>query len=69
MALKKKIMKSVSWRVHASLATFIVSYLFTGEWKGAVAIVVTLMVLKFFMYVYHEKLWEDWLQGNFDFID
>ena len=69
MALKKKIIKSVSWRFHASLATFIVSYLFTGKWKVAGAIGITLMILKLALYVYHEKLWEDWLHGNFDFID
>jgi uncharacterized membrane protein len=68
MALKKKILKSISWRVHASVATILISYLFTGKWEIAGAIGGTLMIIKLVMYVYHEKLWDDWLKNNFEFL-
>lgn len=65
MSLKKKIIKSLSWRGHATFATILVSYIFTGKWKIAGAIGITLMILKLILYVYHEKLWEDWLKKSF----
>ncbi len=69
MTLKKKIVKSISWRLHASASTIIVSYIFTGEWQIAGAIAITLMIIKLLLYVYHEKLWDDWLDGYTDFTD
>lgn len=69
MNFKKKLAKSLSWRVHASTATIIVSYIFTGEWQIAGAIAITLTVIKLLLYVYHEKLWEDWLDGHVDFLN
>ncbi len=69
MALKKKILKSLSWRAHASAATIIVSYLFTGKLKIAGAIAITLMMIKLLLYIYHEKLWEEWLNDNIDIIN
>lgn len=68
MSLKKKIAKSLSWRLHASVATIIISYIFTGQWKIAGAIAITLMIIKLFLYIYHEKLWEDWLDGNINYL-
>lgn len=65
MSLKKKVAKSLSWRGHASAATVVVSYIFTGKLKIAGAIAITLMIIKLFLYVYHEKLWEDWLGDGF----
>lgn len=69
MILKKKLAKSLSWRVHASAATIIVSYIFTEKWEISGAIAITLMIIKLFLYIYHEKLWEDWLDGYVDFIN
>ncbi|MFB6181625.1 MAG: DUF2061 domain-containing protein [Candidatus Magasanikbacteria bacterium] len=53
-----KVIKSLSWRVHGSLTTLLISYLFTGAVKLAGGIALTLVVIKLFLYVYHEKLWE-----------
>ncbi len=57
-SLATKMKKSLSWRVHASLTTLIVSYLYTGTLELAGGIALTLMTIKLFLYVYHEKLWE-----------
>lgn len=59
MSLRKKVLKSISWRAHASASTIIVSYLFTGQLKIAGAITATLVVIKLLLYVFHEKLWEE----------
>ena len=65
-SLGTKVKKSLSWRLHASLTTLIVSYLYTGTLKLAGGIAITLMTIKLFLYVYHEKLWE--LIGNGDLL-
>ncbi|MDY6776615.1 MAG: DUF2061 domain-containing protein [Candidatus Nanohaloarchaea archaeon] len=59
-----KVKKSISWRIHASLTTLAVSYLFTGTLKLAGGIAATLMTIKLFLYVYHEKLWETIGEGG-----
>lgn len=66
MSIGKKILKSLSWRVHASTATVVISYIFTGKLKIAGAIAVVLMIIKFIMFLYHEKLWDDWIPEKFD---
>jgi len=54
---RRSIFKTISWRVLASLDTFIISYFITGDplWAGSIAglEVVTKMVL----YYFHERFW------------
>ncbi|MFB6204007.1 MAG: DUF2061 domain-containing protein [Candidatus Nanohaloarchaea archaeon] len=58
MGLREKAGKSLSWRLHASASTLIVSYLLTGSMKVAGSLAAVLMIEKFFLFMYHEKLWE-----------
>ncbi len=58
MGLKQKLGKSVSWRIHGTATTLLVSYLVTGSMRAAGGIAGAGIVAKLFIYMYHEKLWE-----------
>lgn len=64
MALEKEFLKSLSWRAHASATTLVVSYIFTGKLKIAGGIAIVLMIIKILLFVYHEKLWKDWVYSS-----
>jgi len=58
MSLKQKAGKSVSWRIHGTLATMLISYIFTGSFAVAGSIAGAGAIFKILLYIYHEKLWE-----------
>ena len=54
---KRSLLKSITWRVIASLDTFIIAWFITGKlsWAGSIA---SLEILtKTFLYYFHERLW------------
>jgi len=54
----KSAKKALTWRVLASLDTFLISFIITGKlsWAGAIAGVEVLT--KMFLYYVHERLWD-----------
>ncbi|MFB6192796.1 MAG: DUF2061 domain-containing protein [Candidatus Nanohaloarchaea archaeon] len=58
MGLMQKAGKSISWRIHGTAATMLTSYIFTGSVAVAGSIAGAGALLKVFLYMYHEKLWE-----------
>ncbi len=58
---KIHIYKTITWRVLASLTTFVLSYLFFQEDKNAVekatGIAITEAILKMVFYYLHERIW------------
>lgn len=54
----RSIVKSVSWRVTATITTIILVYLFTGTIELALAIGGVEVVAKMFIYFLHERLWD-----------
>ncbi|MFB6207748.1 MAG: DUF2061 domain-containing protein [Candidatus Nanohaloarchaea archaeon] len=58
MSLRQKAGKSLSWRMHGTATTMIISYIFTGSAQIAGSIAGVSMAVKFVLYMYHEKLWE-----------
>ena len=58
LSLKQKAGKSISWRIHGTLATMLISYVFTGSFAVAGSIAGAGALLKILLYMYHEKLWE-----------
>ena len=64
MSLKKKIAKTLSWRAHATTITLIITFILTRNLKIAGTLAITLMIIKTFLYIYHEKLWSDWLDNT-----
>jgi len=54
---KRSACKALSWRVLASLDTFLISYLITGKLSWATAIAGIEVLTKMFLYFGHERMW------------
>ena len=54
---KRHLAKTVTWRVIASLDTFLIAWLITGkfDWAGTIAGIEVLT--KMFLYYFHERAW------------
>lgn len=53
----RSIVKSLSWRFTGTVYTVVVFYFVTGEFEQAFAIGGVEIVLKMFLYYFHERLW------------
>ncbi|MBU0646113.1 DUF2061 domain-containing protein [Patescibacteria group bacterium] len=54
---RRSIVKAISWRMIASLTTFALVYLFTGEITLSVQVGILDVVLKMIFYYGHERVW------------
>ena len=54
---KRHLLKTVSWRIIASIITFLIALLITGEIKLALGIGALEVILKMIAYYYHERFW------------
>lgn len=63
---KRSIVKALTWRVLASLATFIISYTLTGDLKAATGIATVQIFVNLLLYYIHERIWNkvEWERGN-----
>ena len=54
---KRSFIKSITWRIFASLDTFIIAWFVTGKssWAGTIAVLEILT--KTFLYYFHERGW------------
>ena len=55
---RRSLIKSITWRIIASLDTFVIAWFITGKlsWAGSIA---SLEILtKTFLYYFHERIWE-----------
>lgn len=59
---KRTLAKSITWRVAATIITFVIVIIFTGRMDWAVSLSILDMVLKFIGYYAHERAWDhlDW---------
>lgn len=53
----RSLVKTVSWRITGSSATFAVSYLVSGNFTMAGTIAVSQVVLNTALYYIHERIW------------
>jgi uncharacterized membrane protein len=56
-APRRSIVKTVSWRITGSSATFAIAYLMTGDVAVAGVIGITQMISNTILYYVHERLW------------
>ena len=56
----RHIAKTITWRLIASLTTFILAYVFTQNITKSLWLMGTEMVLKLLLYYYHERAWYKW---------
>ncbi|MBC8416947.1 DUF2061 domain-containing protein [bacterium] len=54
---KRSAIKALTWRVTATLDTFIISWLVTGKIAWAASIAGFEVLTKVFIYYFHERLW------------
>jgi uncharacterized membrane protein len=62
---KRSIVKTISWRLTGSSATFLIAFLLTGNFAIAGVIGVTQMISNTILYYVHERIWNKitWGQG------
>jgi len=54
---KRSILKAATWRITASLDTFIIAWIITGDWKIGGSIAGIEVMTKIFFYYFHERIW------------
>ena len=54
---KRTIAKTLTWRVTASLTTFIIAWALTGNFLIGVSISSIEAIAKIFLYYFHERIW------------
>jgi uncharacterized membrane protein len=57
-SFQRTLLKTIIWRVIATLITFATVFLFTGEVREATTITLTCAALLAVGYFFHERLWE-----------
>jgi uncharacterized membrane protein len=55
----RSLVKTVSWRVTGSGATFLIAFIMTGNFAIAGVIGITQMVSNSILYYIHERLWNN----------
>jgi uncharacterized membrane protein len=55
--IERSIAKTMSWRVLATLVTFVISWIITGTLELALSIGAFELVTKLLLYFFHERLW------------
>jgi uncharacterized membrane protein len=60
--IKRHIAKSISYRIIGSLTTFVISYIFTGNFWLSSSISFVEIVIKPLNYFLHERIWYKWIK-------
>ncbi len=55
---KKKILKTISWRITATSTTLLLVYLLSGQLKIAGTVALLEVIIKTVIYYVHETIWE-----------
>ena len=63
-SISRSVAKSVTWRIIASLTSGVIALAFGLPMKAAIGVVVVDMVIKFLLYIGHERLWQQYHQGK-----
>lgn len=58
------LLKTATWRVSASLTTFIISWIVTGQLTVGLTIGIVDAAVKTFLYYGHERAWFRYAQGH-----
>ena len=62
--VKRSLAKTISWRITASLTTFIVAWILTGDYIIGSSIALVEALVKIFLYYFHERGWNLITWGN-----
>ena len=56
---KRTIVKTLTWRVTASLTTFVIAWVLTGDLLIGATIGSIEAIAKIFLYYFHERIWNN----------
>ena len=56
---KRTLVKTMTWRVTASLTTFLIAWILTGDLLIGLSIGSIEAIAKIFLYYYHERIWNN----------
>jgi uncharacterized membrane protein len=56
-APRRSLVKTISWRITGSSATFLIAYLLIGNFAVAGVIGITQMITNTILYYVHERIW------------
>ena len=56
---KRTLVKTMTWRVIASLTTFLIAWILTGDLLIGVSIGSIEAIAKIFLYYFHERIWNN----------
>tara|TARA_B110000003_G_scaffold34499_1_gene31826 strand:- start:480 stop:686 length:207 start_codon:yes stop_codon:yes gene_type:complete len=56
---KRTIVKTLTWRVTASLTTFVIAWVLTGDLLIGISIGCIEAIAKIFLYYFHERIWNN----------
>ena len=54
----RSIMKAITWRVLATLTTILLVFIFTREFIISIEVGIVEIIVKLFLYYFHERVWE-----------
>ena len=57
-SVQKSLLKTISWRICATLTTITIVFIFTGHLVISLGVGVTEVIVKMILYFVHERLWE-----------
>lgn len=60
----RSILKACTWRIVATLTTYVIAYTVTGETKLALTIAGIEVFTKMFVYYLHERAWQQLPRGT-----
>jgi uncharacterized membrane protein len=61
---RRSLVKTISWRITGSSATFLIAYLMTGNFAMAGIIGGTQLVFNTILYYFHERIWNKIVWGQ-----
>ena len=56
---KRTLVKTMTWRVTASITTFLIAWILTGDLLIGISIGSIEAIAKIFLYYYHERIWNN----------
>ena len=55
---KRHLLKSVTWRIIASVTSFLIGWAVTGSLNVGVTVGIFDISIKFILYYFHERIWD-----------
>ena len=63
---RRSLVKTISWRITGSGATFLISYIISGNFAIASTIAITQIIANTVLYFIHERIWNKISWGKND---